>query len=361
MTLRRFHRLFIVIVCGAAAAALSAQQAPTAQQAQELYREIPGLMEATAIVVPELARAGAPLTENVKQASQALLSGPARDHAELVYTLLNNAKVYLQLVDALPKPPAFSDDLRRQVETLRFKSEQLDVYFRSLLRLRENQIRSADRDNLSRYSEANRDLLPPAATEQRVVFFGDSITDFWQLEQFFPGKPYVNRGISGQITGQMLGRMQADVIALQPAAMVLLGGTNDLARGVELQTIESNIQMICDLAAAHGIRPILAALLPVSDYHEDADPRNKRTTDRPPSDILALNAWMKSFSETRGYVYLDYHQALVDSQGMLRKDMADDGLHPNVEGYKIMGPLAEKAIAAALAASKGRDKRRGTF
>jgi acyl-CoA thioesterase-1 len=358
MPLRRFYRLLLVIACCAATLALNAQPAPTAQEAQQLYGEIPGLMEATAIVVPELARAGAPLTENVKQASRSLLSGPARDHAGLVYTLLTNTKVYLQLVDSLPKPPAFSADVRRQVELLRCKSEQLNAYFRSLLQLRENQIRSADRDNLQRYSEANRDLLPTATTEQRVVFFGDSITDFWQLEQFFPGKPYVNRGISGQITGQMLGRMQADVIALQPRAMVLLGGTNDLARGVELPTIQSNIQMICDLALARGIRPILAALLPVSDYHQDVDPRNNRTTDRPPSDILALNAWMKSFAETRGYVYLDYYQALVDSQGMLQSDLADDGLHPNVEGYKIMGPLAEKAIASALVVSKGRKRRR---
>ena len=361
MTPRRLHSLLLVFTYCAATFVLHAQQAPTAAEAQELYREIPGLMEATAIVVPELARAGAPLTETVKRAAETLLSGPARDHAGLVYTLLTNAKVYLQLIDALPKPPAFSDDVRRQVEMLRFKSEQLNVHFRSLLELREDQVRSADRDNLRRYSQANRDLLPPASTERRVVFFGDSITDFWQLEQFFPGKPYVNRGISGQITGQMLGRMQADVIALQPAAMVLLGGTNDLARGVELTAIESNIQMICDLAEAHGIRPILAALLPVSDYHETVNPRNKRSTDRPPSDILALNAWMKSFALTRGYVYLDYHQALVDSQGMLREDMADDGLHPNVEGYKIMGPLAEKAIAGALAVSKGRSKRRGLF
>lgn len=358
MTLRRLHSLFLVLAC---CVALRAQQAPTAQEAQQLYREIPELMEATGIVAPELARAGAPLTENVKQASQALLSGPARDHAELVYTLLTNAKIYLQLFDALPKPPAFSDDLRRQVELLRFKSEQVNVYFRSLLQLRENQIRSADRDNLRRYSDANRDLLPPASTEQRVVFFGDSITDFWQLEQFFPGKPYVNRGISGQITGQMLGRMQADVIALQPKAMVFLGGTNDLARGVQLAAIQNNIQMICDLAHAHGIRPILASLLPVSDYHADVDARFKRTTDRTPSDIAALNAWMKSFAQTRGYIYLDYHQALADAQGMLHKDLADDGLHPNIEGYKIMGPLAEKAIAGALTAAKGRGKRLGIF
>lgn len=358
MTLRRLHPLLLVLLCGAA---LQAQPAPTALDAQELYREIPGLMEATAIVVPELARAGAPLTENAKQAAQTLLSGPARDHVGLVYALLTNARVYLQLVDALPKPPAFSDDLRRQVEQLQVQSEQLNAYFRSLLVLRESQVRGADRDNLGRYSQANRELLPPASGEQRVVFFGDSITDMWQLEQFFPGKPYVNRGISGQITGQMLGRMQADVIALQPSAVVLLGGTNDLARGVELAAIENNIQMICLLAEANGIRPILASLLPVSDYHEEANPRYKRTPTRPPGDILALNAWMRSLAQSQGYVYLDYHQALADSQGMLGTDLADDGLHPNIEGYKVMSPLADKAIADALTATKSRGKRLGIF
>lgn len=359
MTLRRLYLLFVALAFSAVS--LNAQQALTARDAQQLYRDIPGLMEATAIVAPELARAGAPLTENVKQASQMLLTGEVQDHVALIDTLLTNARIYLQLVDAMPKPAAFSDDVRRQVEQLRSKSDQLQIFFRAQLQRREYQVRNPDRDNLQRYAEANRGLLPPEATEKRVVFLGDSITDFWQLEQFFPGKPYVNRGISGQSTGQMLGRMQADVIALQPKAMVLLGGTNDLARGMELETIQNNIQMICTLAEAHGIRPIVAALLPVSDYHEDANPRYKRTITRPPSDILALNAWMKRLAETNGYVYLDYHQALADAQGMLGKDLADDGLHPNVEGYKIMGPLAEKAIADALTTPKGRRKRLGIF
>ncbi len=359
MTLRRLH--FLLFALAFSAASLHAQQTLTTQEAQQLYRDIPGLMEATAIVVPELARAGAPLTENVKQASQTLLTGEVQDHVAVIDRLLTNARIYLQLVDAMPKPPAFSEDVRRQVEQLRAKSDQLHYFFRSLLQRRELQVRNPDRDNLARYAEANLGLLPPGATEKRVVFLGDSITDFWQLEQFFPGKPYINRGISGQGTGQMLGRMQADVIALQPKAMVLLGGTNDLARGVELETIQNNIQMICTLAEAHGIRPIVAAVLPVSDYHEEENPRYKRTVTRRPSDILALNAWMKNFAGTRKYVYLDYHQALADAQGMLRKDVADDGLHPNTEGYKIMGPLTEKAIAEALAVPKGRSKRLGIF
>lgn len=359
MTLRRLHSLLFALAFSGVS--LHAQQALTAQEAQQLYRDIPGLMEATAIVVPELARAGAPLTENVKQASQTLLNGEVQDHVAIIDTLLTNTRIYLQLVDAMPKPAAFSEDVRRQVEQLRSKSDQLNLFFRTLLQRREFQVRNPDRDNLERYAEANRGLLPPGATENRVVFLGDSITDFWQLEQFFPGKPYVNRGISGQGTGQMLGRMQADVIALQPKAMVLLGGTNDLARGVELETIQNNIQMICSLAEAHGIRPILGAVMPVSDYHTDANPRFKRTVTRPPSDILALNAWMKTFATTRKYVYLDYHQALADAQGMLGKDLADDGLHPNIEGYKIMAPLVEKAIAEAVTVPKGRSKRLGIF
>lgn len=357
MHVRPFVQAFSFLLAGSI---LAAQQIPTAQQAQELYREIPGLMEASAIVVPELARASAPLTENVKQSSKTLLSGPSRDHVGLVYTLLTNAKVYLQLVDALPKPMAFSDEVRRQVDILRLQIDQLDSYFRSLLVLRQEQLRGADRDNLERYSEDNQNLLAPSVNEQRIVFFGDSITDFWQLEQFFPGKPYVNRGISGQITGQMLGRMQADVIELQPKVMILLAGTNDLAHGVSLTTIQNNIRMIADLAKAHGIHPVLATLLPVSDYHQEADPRNKRTTDRPPGDIIALNTWLKRFAETHDFIFLDYHQSLVDQQGMLRRDLADDGLHPNVEGYKVMTPLADQAIAAALAKNQ-KQKRRGLF
>ncbi len=351
-------RPVLALLLCAAATTLSAQTLPTRQEAQDLYREIPGLMEASAIIVPELARAGAPLTENVKQASRALLGGDTTDHVALMYTLLTNARVYVQIVDALPKPPAFSDNVRQQIEQLRLKTDQLDVYFRHVLDLRQNQLRSTDRDNLQRYSEANRNLLPPAQQEQRVVFFGDSITDGWPLDQYFPSKPYVNRGISGQITGQMLGRLQADVIDLQPRVMVFLGGTNDLARGVSLSAIQDNIGMIADLAAANGIRPVLAALLPVSDHHQETNPRFRRTVGRPPQDILDLNAWIKTFAAARGFVYLDYHQPLVDQQGMFQRDLADDGLHPNSEGYKVMGPLVEQSITQALAETNRRNRKR---
>ncbi len=360
----RIVSLALAALSLAGPALLPAQDVPTRDEAQKLYREIGDLMEASAVVVPELARAGAPLTETVRQQVQLLEGDQERDHVGVMYRLLTNAKVYLQLVDALPKPPSFSKAVRGQVEELRLKVDRTDAYFRHVLDQRQEQIRGADRDNLARYSEANATLGPPQKDERRVVFLGDSITDIWEINQFFPGKPYVNRGIGGQVTGQMLGRMRADVLALKPSAMLLLGGTNDLAHGVPVQTIENNIAMIADLADAHGIQVILASVTPVSDYHEDANPRNHRTTRRPPATIIEINDWIKAFAQAEGYVYLDYFSALVDDQGMLRADLADDGLHPNTEGFKIMAPLAEAAIAEALKtkpAAKHEKKRFGIF
>jgi acyl-CoA thioesterase I len=196
-----------------------------------------------------------------------------------------------------------------------------------------------------------------------VVFFGDSITDGWKLNQYFPGKPYINRGISGQITGEMLGRMQADVIALQPEAMVILAGTNDLARGVAISTIKNNLTMIGSLAEQAGIKPIFSSILPVSDYHKDVNPNYERVPDRPPEKIRELNAWLATMCKARGFRYLDYFTAMVDADGYIRADLADDGLHPNGEGYKIMAPLAQAALDEVFksAPEKGHRKRFGIF
>jgi lysophospholipase L1-like esterase len=313
-------------------------------------------MEASAIVVPELSRAGAPLWENARRDAEALALTPGREHVAVLYRFLSNVKVYLQLVDALPKPPTFSRDVRKQVESLREKTDLIEIYFRGQLDRREAQLRDPDRDNLKRYSEANVIDGEAASSAQRVIFLGDSITDGWELNQYFPGKPYLNRGISGQITGQMLGRLKADVLDRKPLALVLLGGTNDLARDVPINAIQNNIAMIADLAAAYDVSPILASVLPVSDYHADKDPRFRRTPDRRPEDIVTINRWLRAFCEARGYVYLDYYGATVDDKGMLRAELANDGLHPNAEGYKIMAPLAEQAIKRALDARKKPEK-----
>ena len=334
---------------------------PDRQEAARLFREIVDLMEAAAVVTPELARAGAPLTENVRSSAETLRAGAVREHVGVIYKLLANARAYVQLVDALPKPPGFSNDVRQQLEQLRFRVDRIDLYFRSLLDQREQQLRQPDRDNLSRYRDANKLVEPPVAGEERVVFLGDSITDGWELNQYLGNKPYLNRGIGGQITSQMLGRLQADVIDLDPRVMVLLGGTNDLARDIDLATIRNNIQMIADLAAANGIQPILASILPVSDYHAEKDPRYRRTPDRSPDDIRTLNDWMQGFAQNRGYRYLDYFAAMVDERGQLRADLAEDGLHPNTEGYKIMTPLAQAAIDEALKATEKQPKQRKRF
>ena len=156
---------------------------------------------------------------------------------------------------------------------------RLEAHFRALLDSKDAQLRSPDRDNLVRYSEANRKLPPPAAGKPRVVFFGDSITDLWRLNEYFSDRDFVNRGISGQITGEMLGRFKADVLNLQPAAVLILAGTNDLARNIPLVTIEDNYGMMATLASAHNIKVIFASVLPVSDYHKDQNPAYEMSSD----------------------------------------------------------------------------------
>jgi lysophospholipase L1-like esterase len=146
----------------------------------------------------------------------------------------------------------------------------------------------------------------------------------------------------------MLGRMQADVIALKPKAMIILAGTNDLARGTPVSTIEDNLTSIADLAEFHKIKPIFTSVLPISDYHKDVNPRFEVSKLRPPAKILELNAWLRDFCARRKFTYVDYFAALADSKGFLGAELADDGLHPNARGYRLMAPLALAAIDAAV-------------
>ncbi len=333
------------------------------KDARELYRRVADLMDATSFAAPELARAGAPLIENARQSARALRVGNTREHSGVQYRLLANARIFLQIADVVPKPKSFAEEIGGQLTDLRQAVERLSAHFRATLEHKENIVRGSDRDQLARYTEDNSQLNGVGAVENRVVFFGDSITDGWPLNQYFPGRPYVNRGIGGQITSQMLGRMQADVIALQPAVVVILAGTNDLARGVPFDTIKNNLAMIASLSAAHGITPVFASLLPVSDHHKQNDPNYERSGLRPPRDILSLNRWIRDFCTERGLIYLDYHSKMTDAEGQLRAELADDGLHPNDEGYKVMGSLARTAIGAALQSrgKKKRKKRLGLF
>jgi lysophospholipase L1-like esterase len=205
-----------------------------------------------------------------------------------------------------------------------------------------------DYGQLARYRDANAKLGPPAAAENRVVFFGDSITDIWKLADYFPGKPYVNRGIGGQTTPQMLVRFRQDVIDLQPKVVVILAGTNDIAGNtgpMRNEDIQANFASFAELARAHGIRVVYSSILPVHNYTEKS---KDFFAQRPMPRILELNTWLKEFCARNKIVYLDYFSALVDDKGLLKKDLADDGLHPNDAGYKIMAPLAEAAIQKAM-------------
>jgi lysophospholipase L1-like esterase len=207
-----------------------------------------------------------------------------------------------------------------------------------------------DFGELARYRAADAALPAPAPGENRVVFFGDSITDIWPMAEYFPGKPYVNRGIGGQTTAQMLVRFRQDVLDLKPKAVVILAGTNDIAGNtgpISLEDIETNYTTLAELARLHHIALIYASVLPVHEYTEKA---GDMFTQRPPEKILALNRWLNDYCSAHGCVYLDYFSAMVDDKGFLKKDLADDGLHPNAAGYKIMAPLAQAAIDKALAA-----------
>jgi lysophospholipase L1-like esterase len=209
---------------------------------------------------------------------------------------------------------------------------------------------------LGRYRDDNSKVTAPVKTQHRVVFLGDSITDSWddttRYSGFFPGKPYINRGISGQTTPQMLIRFRADVIDLKPKVVVILAGTNDIAGNtgpMTLAAIENNLISMAELARANKIRVVFASVLPISDYDKNKDGQPIiRSKQRPPDQILSLNQWMKNYAATLGAVYLDYYSAMVDGKGFLKEELSEDGLHPNQKGYDIMAPLAERAIAIAL-------------
>ena len=218
---------------------------------------------------------------------------------------------------------------------------------------------ASDYGRLARFAAANAALAKKAKGQTRVVFFGDSITDNWSKAGyggFFPGKPYVNRGIGGQTTSQMLVRFRADVLALDPDVVVILAGTNDVAGNsgpIAPEAIENNLASMAELAKAHDVRVVFASILPVADDKKDgAGQALVRTTDRPMATLRAINAWMADYARRNGHVYLDYATAVADAAGAFKADLNGDGLHPNAAGYAVMAPLAEKAIADAMRSHK---------
>ena len=220
--------------------------------------------------------------------------------------------------------------------------------------LTEMENRLKDWPDLGRYHDANSKTAAPAKDEQRVVFMGDSITDSWDDPKyggFFPGKPYIDRGISGQTTPQMLIRFRAEVIALKPKVVVILAGTNDIAGNtgpMSLEAIEDNLISMAELASSNNIRVVLASVLPISDYEIREGKPIIQSQRRPPERIKALNDWMRKYAADTHAIYLDYYSAMVDEKGFLKDELSNDGLHPNQKGYDVMAPLAEQAIRSAL-------------
>lgn len=206
----------------------------------------------------------------------------------------------------------------------------------------------SDWGKLVQYGSENAELRPPAPGINRVVFFGDEIFEKW--ENFFPGKPYLNRGITHQATGQMLVRFRQDVIALKPKVVVILGGANDFAgfAGPATEgTIGENIMTMTELAKLHGIAVVLASATPVCDCIPGS-PRRQLALVRPFGKLLGLNEWLKDYAAKSGAVYLDYYSALAQGRA-IKKELTIDGLLLNDAAYELMGPLAEQAIAKALA------------
>lgn len=342
------------------APATSGARLLTEKESRELYTRTLQLMESGGFAIPDLARAGTPLIENIRQTIESL-QFLGWQNPTLHYRVLTNLRAFLLVSDAVPKPVPFPEQSRRQLAELRDNLAQIEAYFQGQVEEVQRQLRSPDRDQVQRYAEANSTTPPPAAGKPRVVFLGDSITDAWRLNEYFPGRDFINRGISGQITSQMLARMMPDVIALKPEAVIILAGTNDIARGVPVKTIQNNLEAIADLAVQHKIKPVFATVLPVSDYHKGVNPSFERTRMRPAGVINELNGWIKALCARRGFVMANYADAIKNSEGMLPADMAEDGLHPNAKGYRVMAPVALAAIEQTLNPPQPEKRKRRLF
>ena len=207
-------------------------------------------------------------------------------------------------------------------------------------------LNAQDWPNLNRFRAENTALGLPVNGESRVVFLGNSITQGWieARPEFFAKRPYINRGISGQTTPQMLVRFRQDVIALQPKVVVILAGTNDIAGNTgpsTLEMIEDNLASMSELASANGIQVVLSSVLPVYDYPW-------KPGLKPAEKIVTLNAWIKQYCAKKGFIYLDYFSSMVDERNGMKAALTKDGVHANLEGYKVMEPLVEAAIRNAL-------------
>ena len=313
---------------------LSAQtSAPDTSQANKLMLRISQLMESAGASIAELQVSTAALVSGAKNTVASLEKQPG--NGPLTAEFIRRTRAFLAVSESVPKPANLPEAARKQFVELRQNFDELESYFTDLVAYKEKQIRNPDPADTRRYAEENS-RLPAPGTSPRVVFMGDSITDFWHLNEYFTGRDFINRGISGQVTTQMLARMKQDVIDVHPRAVLILAGTNDIARGTPLAVIENNIASMTQLAKANSIKVLIASVLP------------SQREDRPAATIQQLNVWLQTFCSQQGCSYVDYFSRMRDGSGRLQAELADDGLHPNSRGYRVMAPIAQAAIDQSL-------------
>jgi lysophospholipase L1-like esterase len=330
-------KTFPILLFSVVTLAQTPQQTPV-----ELATRMSQLMESTAVAVPGLIRASEPLRKQAETTIGDIKAAPRNGAYPLHF--ISQATAYLALADAYRVPgipPVAEQQFAELRDDLTRFRERLETDLAAQAKSATAQ--AADPNNLHRYADSNS-KLPPLGTLPRVVFLGDSITDGWHLNEYFSGRDFVNRGISGQTTIQMLGRFLQDVAGPKPKAVVVLGGINDIARGISPQAIEDTLNMIGDLAKAHGIKAIFASIMPVSTEVAKA---------RPAAAIVQVNKWLQDYCRREGFTYLDYFTALADANGQLPADLSDDGLHPNAKGYRVITPVALEAINRALEPTPG--------
>jgi lysophospholipase L1-like esterase len=288
------------------------------------------LMETTAAAVPGLVRASEPLRQNA-QATAAALAKTLRD-TSLTLRFTREISAYLALADSLPRPDVFQPASSQQFLELRDILQKFNRHFEALLVKEQADVHAvaADPYELNHYAAVNSKTLPPIASQPRYVFLGDSGTERWPLNEYFAGQDFVNRGIAGQTTHQILARFLADVVALRPLAVVVLAGSNDVAAGMTPSAIADNLVMMGDVARAHSVQPMFASLLPVS---------GSATKVRTPEAIQKVNTWIREYCIRENFIYIDYYAAMADAKGMMKAEYTDDGVNPNSRGYRVMAPI----------------------
>lgn len=325
-----------LLLCAVTISAQSPANALLSQpETQSTATRVLQLMESTAVAVPGLVAASGPLRQNTKDTVAALGRNP-RD-ASLTLQFTQQIRAYLALSDAFPRPSFFPPAASQQFLELRDDLQRLDRHFAALLVYEQTQARAvaADPNDLKHYAAANEKPPAPTPGQPRYVFLGDSATESWRLNEYFTGHDFINRGIAGQTTNQILARFLADVVALRPLAVVVLAGSNDIAAGMSASATADNLVMIGDVAKAHSIQPIFASLLPAG---------GEAAKVRTPDAIRKMNTWIRDYCIRENFIYLDYYTAMADDKGMMKADLSDDGVNPNSRGYRVMSPLVLDAV-----------------